>query len=57
MNHKKIKMNRVKIFLEDIVHKKFNNTEEARIWYLNNIHDQEKKIGGIDNKTNRNIDM
>ena len=47
-------MNRAKIFLEDIVDKKFNNAEEARIWYLNNIYDQEKKIG---NKTNCNIDM
>ena len=50
-------MNRVKIFLEGIVDKKFNNAEEARIWYLNNIYDQEKKIRGIDNKPNRNIDM
>ena len=48
-------MNRVKIFLKDIVDKKFNNAEEARIWYLNNIYDQEKKIRGIDNKTNRVI--
>ena len=50
-------MNRVKIFLEGIVDKKFNNAEEARIWYLNNIYDQEKKIRGIGNKPNRNIDM
>ena len=28
---KKIKMNRAKIFLEDIVDKKFNNAEEAKI--------------------------
>ena len=54
---KKIKMNCAKIFLEDIVDKKFNNAEEARIWYANNIFDQEKEIKGIDNKTNSNIDM
>ena len=54
---KKIKMNYAKIFLEDIVDKKFNNAEEARIWYANNIFDQEKEIKGIDNKTNSNIDM
>ena len=50
-------MNRVKIFLEDIIDKKLKNAEEARIWYLSNIYDQEKKIRGIDNKNNRNIDM
>ena len=50
-------MNRVKTFLEDIVDKKFNTAEESRIWYLNNFYDQEKKIRGIDNKTNRNIDI
>ena len=50
-------MNRVKIFLEDIVDKKFNNADGTRIWYLTNIYDQEKKIRDIDNKTNRNIDM
>ena len=31
VNGKKIKMNRAKIFLEDIVDKKFDNAEEARI--------------------------
>ena len=36
-------MNRVKIFLEDIVDKKFYNAEEAKIWYLNSIYDEEKK--------------
>ena len=35
----------------------FNNAEEARICYLNNIYDQEKKIRCIHSKTNRNIDM
>ena len=50
-------MNRAKIFLEDIVDKKFNNADGTRIWYLTNIYDQEKKIRDIDNKTNRNIDM
>ena len=40
-------MKHVKIFLEDIVAKKFKNPEETRIWYLNNICDQEKKIRGI----------
>ena len=50
-------MNRAKIFLEDIVDKKFDNAEEARIWYLDNVYDQEKKIRGIDNKNNRNIDI
>ena len=50
-------MNRVKSFLEDIVEKKFDNAEEARIWYKNNIFDQERKIRGIESKTNRNIDM
>ena len=50
-------MNRVKIFLEGVVDKKFNNAEEARIRYLSNIYDQEKKIRGIDNKPNRNVDM
>ena len=48
-------MNHVKIFLEDIVDKNFSNAEEAIIWYLNNYYDQEKKIRGIDDKTNSNI--
>ena len=50
-------MNRVKIFLEYITDKKFNNVEEDRKWYLNNIYDQENKIRGVDNKNNRNIDI
>ena len=37
-------MNRVKSFLEDIVDKNIDNAEEARIWYKNNIFDQERKI-------------
>ena len=54
---RKFKMNRVKSFLEDIVDKKFDNAEEARIWYVNNIFDQEKKIKRTENKTSRNIDI
>ena len=54
---RKYKLNRVNSFLEDIVNKKFDNAEQARIWYANNIFDQEKKIRGIENKTTHNIDM
>ena len=54
---REFKMNRAKSFLEDIVDKNIDNAEEARIWYKNNIFDQERKIRGIENKTNRNIDM
>ena len=50
-------MNRVRNFSEDIVDKRFNNAEKARIWYLNNIYGQEKKRRNTGNKINRNIDM
>ena len=44
-------MNPVKICLQDIVSGTFNNAEEARKMYLNNVYTVEQKIRKSDNIT------
>ena len=57
MDKKSITMNPVKKLLQNIVSRKFNNTEEARIFYLDNVYGDEQKIKRLDNLTDRHKDM
>ena len=49
-------MNPVKTFLQNIVSGKFNNAEEAKKIYLDNIYGDKQKIKRLDNQTDRNKD-
>ena len=48
---KSITMNPVKTFLQYIVSGKFNNAEEAKKMYLDNVYGDEQKIRKSDNRT------
>ena len=59
VDKKSITMNPVKIFVQNIVSGKFNNAEEARKFYLDNVYgdEQKQKIKRLHNQTDRNKDM
>ena len=57
VNSKSITMNPVKHFLQNIVSGKFNNAEEARKFYLDNVYGDKQKLRKLDNQTDRNKDM
>ena len=50
-------MNPVKKFLQDIVSGKFNNAEEAKKIYLDNVYKDEQKLRKSDNITDCKKDM
>ena len=50
-------MNPVNMFLQNILSGKFNNAEEARKLYLDNVYGDEPKIKRLDNQADRNKDM
>ena len=55
---KKVSYIHLKHFLEDITHGKFNNTEEARKWYVENIlHKYEMKVRKAERMTDAAEEM
>ena len=57
VDNKSVTMNTVKIFLQDIVSGKFNNAEEAKKMYSNNVYTDEQKIRKSDKIPDRKRDM
>ena len=57
VDRKSITMNPVKNYLQNIVSGKFNNGEEARKFYLDNVYGDEQTIKRLDNQTDCNKEL